>query len=122
MDEKVVEEIRMHQETVATEANSPLHRIREKELEFSGRVLSAKREADEALATARKKAAEIAAAAEAEGGSGAADREREILADAEAEAKLLREAAAVEAHTLSEQIETRRDEAVRLVLEAVASS
>lgn len=122
MDEKVVEEIRMHQETVATEENSPLHRIREKELEFSGRVLSAKREADETLATARKRAAEIAAIAEAEGGSGAADREKEIRADAERQARLLLEAAAVEARELSERIEARRDDAVRLVLDAVASS
>lgn len=122
MDEKVVEEIRMHQETVAADANSPLHRIREKELEFSGRVLSAKRQADETISSARKKAAEIAAAAEAEGGSGAADREREIRADAEGQARLLLEAAAVEARELSERIEARQDEAVRLVLDAVASS
>ena len=121
MDEKVVEEIRMHQETVASDSNSPLHRIREKELEFSGRVLSAKRKADETLATARKKAAEIVAAAEAEGGAGAADREMAIRADAEAKAKALRETAAAEARTLGEQVAMRRDAAVRLVLDAVAS-
>lgn len=121
MDERVVEEIRIHQETVASDSNSPLHRIREKELEFSGRILSAKRRADETLASARKTAAEIVAAAEAEGGKGAAERERAIRAEAEAEAKLLREAAAQEARTLSEHVDTRRDAAVRLVLDAVAS-
>ena len=61
MDEKVLEEIKFHQETIATDANSPLHLIREKEIEISGRVLAAKREADEIVADARKKAAEIVA-------------------------------------------------------------
>ena len=44
MDDNVAEEMRLHQETIATDANTPLHLIREKELEISGRVLAAKRE------------------------------------------------------------------------------
>lgn len=121
MDENVVEEIRLHQETIAVDNNSPLHLIREKELEISGRVLSAKREADEIVASARKKAAEVVNVAEAEGGAGAADREKVIRDEAASEAARLREGAAAEAGKLREQVETRRDQATRLVLDAVTA-
>ncbi len=40
MDDKVAENIQFHQETVETDQNSPLHLIREKEIEISGRVLA----------------------------------------------------------------------------------
>ena len=86
MDDNVVEDIRLHQETIAVDNNSPLHLIREKELEISGRVLSAKREADEIVTAARKKAAEVVSTAEAEGGAGAASREKAIREEAVAEA------------------------------------
>jgi len=121
VDEKVVDEIRMHQETISTDANTPLHLIREKELEISGRVLAAKRQADELVTDARKKAAEIVAKAENEGGSGAADREQAIHAKADAEAARLRSEADADAADLSSRIDARRDEAVRLVLDAVTS-
>jgi vacuolar-type H+-ATPase subunit H len=121
VDENVVEEIRLHQETIAVDNNSPLHLIREKELEISGRVLSAKREADEIVATARKKAAEVVSTAEAEGGAGAAGREKVILEEANSEADRLREVAQAEARTLREQVEARREEATRLVLDAVTT-
>lgn len=121
MDENVVEEIRLHQETIAVDNNSPLHMIREKELEISGRVLSAKREADEIVATARKKAAEVVSTAESEGGAGAANREEVIRSEAEREASSLRETAHAEAQTLKAQVEARRDEATRLVLDAVTA-
>lgn len=121
MDENVVEEIRLHQETIAVDNNSPLHMIREKELEISGRVLSAKREADEIVATARKKAAEVVSTAESEGGAGAANREEVIRSEAEREASSLRETAHAEAQTLKTQVEARRDEATRLVLDAVTA-
>ena len=90
MDEKVAEEIRMHKETIATDSNTPLHLIREKEIEISGRVLAAKRQADEIVTEARKKAAEVLAKAEAEGGAGAAESEAAILARAEEDAAQLR--------------------------------
>jgi len=121
VDENVVEEIRLHQETVAVESNSPLHLIREKELEISGRVLSAKRSADEIVANARKKAAEVVSTAESEGGAGAADEEKAILAEAQKEADRLRDAAHIEAAAIKEQVEARRDEATRLVLDAVTA-
>ena len=79
MDDKSVEEIRMHKETIATDSNTPLHLIREKELEISGRVMKAKREADQIVTEARKRGAEVVSKAEAEGGAGAAVSEAEIL-------------------------------------------
>lgn len=121
MDERVVEEIRMHQETIATDSNTPLHLIREKELEISGQVLAAKRKADEIVAEARKKAAELVSTAEAEGGAGAASRDAAIRATAEEEAARLRTEAQAEAGTLKAQIDSRRDDAVRLVLDAVTT-
>ena len=116
-----MEDIKLHQETIASDANSPLHQIREKELEISGRVLAAKRQADEIIAEARKKAAEVLAAAENEGGAGAAENERAIKAESRLEATRLLEVASQEARALEEQVATRRADAVRVVLDEVTS-
>lgn len=121
MDDKLIEEIRMHQETVADDNNTPLHLIREKELEISGKVLAAKRQADEIVTTARKKAAELVSAAESEGGAGAAYRDAEIKAQAASEAEKLRSEARAEADKLQAQVDARREDAVRLVLDAVTA-
>ena len=121
MDDKVVEEIKLHQETIASDANSPLHLIREKELEISGQVLQAKRQADEIVTGARKKAAELVGTAEEEGGAGAADRDAAIRAKAEEEATALHAAATAQAQKIKAQFEARRDQAVRLVLDAVTA-
>ena len=121
MDDKLAEEMRLHKETIATDANTPLHMIREKELEISGRVLAAKREADEIITEARKKAAELVSEAEAEGGAGAAEREAVIRAEADKEAARLGSEARMEADRIKAQVDSRRDEAVRLVLDAVTA-
>jgi vacuolar-type H+-ATPase subunit H len=121
VDDKVVEEIRLHQETIATDANTPLHLIREKELEISGQVLAAKRRADEIVTEARKKAAELVSSAEAEGGAGAADRDAAIRAKADEDAAKLRADAQVEADRIKAQVDARREDAVRLVLDAVTA-
>ena len=121
MDDKVVEEIRMHQETVASDNNSPLQLIREKELEISGKVLAAKRQADEIVTEARKKAAELVSTAEEEGGAGAADQDAAIRAEAEKQATALHVEAKAEAGKLQAQVDSRREDAVRLVLDAVTA-
>jgi len=121
VDDNVVDEIRLHQETIAADANSPLHLIREKELEISGRVLTAKRQADEIVVEARKKAAEVVSKAEQEGGAGAAEKEAEIRAKAEADADKLRSDAQAEADRIKAEVDARRDDAVRLVLDAVTA-
>lgn len=119
--EDLVDEIEMHQQTISSDANSPLQLIRERELEISGRMLSAKREADEIVANARKKAAEIVAAAEAEGGAGARDREQAIIKAAEAEAAELRQRAEVEAKSIANAIDARTGAAVKIVIDAVTA-
>ncbi len=121
VEDRVVEDIKLHQETIASDSNSPLHQIREKELEISGRVLSAKRQADEIVAAARKKAAEVLAAAESEGGVGAEETEKAIKAEATAEATRLGAEAGREAAVLNEQVEAHRADAVRIVLNEVSS-
>ena len=121
MDDSVVEDIKLHQETIASDSNSPLHQIREKELEISGRVLKAKRQADEIVAAARKKAAEVLSAAESEGGAGAEETEMAIKTDAQVESARLVEEAAREAAVLKQQVDARRADAVRLVLKEVTS-
>ena len=121
MDEKAIEELQMHKETIATDSNTPLHLIREKEIEISGSVLAAKRQADEIVTAARKKAAEVVSKAEAEGGAGAAVSEEAILASAEKEAVRLRSEAKSETADLAAQIDLHRAEAVKLVLDAVTT-
>ena len=59
MDEKVLEEIRFHQDAVTRDANSPLYQIREKEMEISGRVFAARNQADKMISDARQRALEI---------------------------------------------------------------
>jgi vacuolar-type H+-ATPase subunit H len=120
VDEKI-NEIQMHQETVISDANQPLQVIRERELEISGRVLAAKRQADEIVAEARKKAADVVSTAEMEGGAGAADRDAAIRAEADRKATELRSDAEAEVARIQTLIEARRDEAVRLVLDAVTA-
>lgn len=112
-----VEELEFHQATVATDANTPLHLIKEKELEISGRMLAAKREADVIVSEARKQAADMVAKAEREVAS--ADRETVIMAEATAEAQSLKDSAATQAEGIRESIASRSEQAVARVLDAV---
>ena len=121
MDENTVEQTAPLQEAVGPEDSSPLVLIREKELEISGRVLAAKREADEIVAAARRQAVDIVGLAESEGGTGAADSERLIREGAEREAAILHEAASEEASALRTRLEALYGDAVQVVLEAVTT-
>ncbi len=120
MEDKVAQEVKFHQETVETDQNSPLHLIREKEIEISGRVLRAKRESDEIVADARRKAAELVSAAENEGSEGGDQRRGQIAAEADAEAEKVAAESQAEVSELEAKIASQRDRAVELVLEAVA--
>ncbi|TLM97452.1 MAG: hypothetical protein FDZ75_04475, partial [Actinobacteria bacterium] len=114
--------IKMHQETISSESNSPLQLIREKELEISGRLLAAKRQADEIISDARKRASEIVANAEAQGGTGAKASADSIISKAQGEADQLRQAANVEAAEVAERVEKNTGAAARLVVDAVTSA
>lgn len=119
MDEKVLEEIEFHQETVSTDENSPLHLIREKEMEISGRVLSAKKEAEDIVSEARRKAATIVSKAEQEGSDLAAKQEETVEADVEREIGEIKSAAERDAETLTETIAARESKAVEFVMGSI---
>jgi vacuolar-type H+-ATPase subunit H len=125
VDEKVtkeIEQIEFHQETVASDAHSPLHLIREKEMEISGRVLSAKREADEIVAEARRDAAKLLSSAHDEAAEQSAGLEQAVLAKLEQESAELRREAERDAKALEETIAVKRPEAVEYVVKLVVSA
>jgi vacuolar-type H+-ATPase subunit H len=119
VDDKVLEEIKFHQDVVEHDSASPLHRIREKEMEISGRVLKAKQQADEIVADARRKAAETIAKGEGEGDKLARDAEAAAMGAAEKEAATLREEAAAQAAKMEEELAGRRARAAEAIVDAV---
>lgn len=121
MEEKVLEEIQFHQDTVSRDANSPLHLIREKELEISGRVLAAKREAEETVANARKKAVAIVQKAEEEGSKLAKEHEKKVLADVETQIETIAKDAEAEIEQLNKSVADRMPKAVDYVVGFVKS-
>ncbi len=119
MDEKTVENLQFHQETVASDANSPLHLIREKEIEISGQMLAAKRQADEIVADARKRAAGIMGSAHDEGSVLAKEQEEKIRLEVQREVEELGVQAEREAATLQETIAQRQSKATAFVVDSV---
>lgn len=119
MDEKVLEEFQFHKETVVADANSPLHLIREKEMEISGRILAAKKEAEEIVAAARRKAVDIVQKAEAEGERLSTEEEQRVEAQVEIDVAKVHEDAEREVEALRDVIGERKGEAVEYVVESV---
>ena len=107
MDEKVLEEFQFHKDTVVADVNSPLHLIREKEMEISGRILAAKKEAEEIVASARRKAVEIVQKSEAEGEMLSAKEEERAVAEVEREIAQIAEDGEREVAALRESIGER---------------
>jgi vacuolar-type H+-ATPase subunit H len=119
VDEKVLEEIQFHQDTVGRDANSPLHLIREKEMEISGRVMATRKQAEEIVAQARKKAVEVTQRAEAEGAGMASEREKVVLVEVEREVEQVNAGAEKEIEVLRQLIEERAEKAAAFVVETV---
>ena len=119
MDEKVLEEFQFHKDTVVADANSPLHLIREKEMEISGRILAAKKEAEETVATARRKAVEIVQKAEAEGERLSTEEEQRVEAQVEIDVAKVHEDAEREVEALRDVIGEQTGKAVEYVVESV---
>jgi vacuolar-type H+-ATPase subunit H len=117
--DNVLDEIEFHRKTISQDANSPLHLIREKEMEISGRVLEAKRMAEEMVADARKKALDRVQAAEEEGNRLAQSHEKDITEKAEAEITALREQTDREVQALSLVIGKRTAQAAEFVARVV---
>lgn len=119
MDDKVLEEYQFHKETVVADVNSPLHLIREKEMEISGRVLAAKKEAEEIVAAARRKAVEIVQQAETEGERLSDEEEKRVEAQVTTDVAKVREEAEREVETLRDVVGERMGKAVEYVVESV---
>lgn len=121
MDEKVLEELKFHQDTVEADAHSPLHLIREKEMEISGRVLAAKREAEEIVSAARKKAIDVVAKAEEQSQVLAREREQQVLEEVDREIVQIKADAEVEAASLERLLAERTDTAADFIVDTVLS-
>ncbi|HET6351329.1 MAG TPA: V-type ATPase subunit subunit G family protein [Coriobacteriia bacterium] len=119
MDDNVVEELEFHKATVQSDDNSPLHLIREKEMEISGRVLSAKREADEIVSNARREASGIMSSAQDQASEEAGRRDAAVKVEIEKQMAQVRANAEAEAAALEEAIDTRRGPAVAYIVDAV---
>jgi vacuolar-type H+-ATPase subunit H len=125
VDDKVtaeLKEIQFHQQTVSSDEHSPLHLIREKEMEISGRVLSAKREADEIVSEARKDATRMIAAAHEEAAQESEGLEEKVKAELEQKSVQLHQQAEKDAKALEESIGARRPEAVKYVIDLIVSA
>ncbi len=122
MNDKTVEDLEFHQNTVGSDANSPLHLIREKEIEISGQMLAAKRQADEIVAEARKRGASIVGSAHDEGAELAKKQEAEIRAQIEREIEEVGVQAERDAVALEETIAKRKAQAVTFVVESVVGA
>jgi vacuolar-type H+-ATPase subunit H len=116
-----IADLEKKRQIIEGEDGSPITLIREREVEISGRVLSAKREADEIVGEARRRAADIVAAAqrEADEGIGVDEIERSIREQADAQLEGLKESTEREARELEHLVNQRRDGVVQMVVEAV---
>jgi vacuolar-type H+-ATPase subunit H len=122
VEDKILEEIQVHQNAAKRDSNSPLFMIREKEMEISGRVLAAKQEAERIVAEARRKAAETVSKAETEADEAARQHEVKRMADAEVAARQAREDVSKEASPIEAQVSERRAAAIDAVIRMVTGS
>jgi len=122
MDEKVLEEIRFHQDVVNKDANSPLYQIREKEMEISGRVLAAKTQAEKIVTDARKAAVDTLRTAETDADTAAKEHTEQAVAKAETEAASLRGKITVDTDALAKELDKRHSEAVDAIVSIVTSA
>jgi vacuolar-type H+-ATPase subunit H len=116
VEDKQLEDIEFRQDFIEKDSGSPLHLIREKEMEIRGRVLKAKREAEEIVSEARKDAAERVAKAEEDGASLAREREKEIAKEFETEVRQVREESAADLEQMEQTIAKARPKAVDAVV------
>ena len=119
-DEKTrLEGIRETDDLIATDAKTPLHLIRQKELELSGKVLKAREQAAEIITNARREAVEIASTADAEAEREAKAYEVERMERAQAEVAALREGVGPEIESIKAIVAQRHDAAVAAVVARV---
>lgn len=112
-------ELEFHRDTISGDGNSPLHLIREKEIEISGRILAAKRKADDIISAARRDA--VALVTEAQGDASHLVEESEAAAKQEVEkqAAEVRQQAETDIAELERSLEGKRRQAVSFVIDSV---
>ena len=118
-DDQRLEDIEFRQEFIEKDSDSPLHLIREKEMEISGRVLKAKREAEDIVAEARRKAAEASGTAETEGKAQGEARIKEVETEFEAKVADVGKQADGDLEKMKEQITASMPDAVDAVVKMV---
>lgn len=122
-EDQKLEDIKFYQEVLQKDhkdqPNSPLYMIREKELEISGRVLAAKKKAEQIVADARRKSSETLSQAEAEGEKQAHAVEERMMRDAEEESARIMANVDTEVADVHARTKERSAQAVKVVVEAV---
>ncbi|MDZ4166387.1 MAG: V-type ATPase subunit subunit G family protein [Coriobacteriia bacterium] len=121
MDEKVLEEIRFHQDVVTKDANSPLFQIREKEMEISGRVLAARNQAEKIVSDARSEAAKIVKGAGSDAERLSTERTSTVLKETEASVTQVEAQGAADVEALRKTLVERQGEAADLVVRLVTT-
>jgi len=99
--------------------SSPLHLIKEKELEISGRVLATRQQAEEIVAEARRKAVEVKRVAEEEGRRLAEGEKASGLSELNLQIEKLMHDAEVEVDSLKARAAEHQGEAVSVVVDVV---
>ncbi len=100
-------------------AQTPVELIRQRETVLSGRVLAAKREADELIIDARRQAVAIIETTTEESAETARERARVLADEAEVDVAEMRSAAEAEAKALSDSITSRIPTAVDYIVQSV---
>jgi vacuolar-type H+-ATPase subunit H len=111
--------IKEREDLIATDATTPLHLIRQKELELSGKVLKAREQAAEIVADARHEAVEIASLAEADAEQEAKTYETKRMEEAQVEIAQMRASVGPEIEAIRAVVDQRHDAAVAAVVERV---
>jgi vacuolar-type H+-ATPase subunit H len=121
MDEKVLEEIRFHQNAAGRDANSPLFQIREKEMEISGRVFAARNQADKMISDARQRSLEIVRNAHDDAEKLAKESADKVLAELEVSIEDVKKQGVKDVKALEKELATRKSDAADFVVKLVTS-
>jgi vacuolar-type H+-ATPase subunit H len=116
---KRLDSIREAEDLIGSDSTTPLHLIREKELELSGRVLQARESAGEITAAARKQAAEIISKAERDSEAEVKAYEEQRMKQANEEAEAIRGELGALVASMQEHVATSKGAAVDAVVARV---
>jgi len=121
MDEKVLEEIRFHQDVTTKDASSPLFQIREKEMEISGRVFAARNQADKMISDARQRALDIVRTAQADAERLAKEHAESVLAGVDDSIAQVKAEGAEEVERLRQELAKRQSDAADFLVKVVTA-